>query len=139
MKHLKFCHISSSTASGMTLSATNKKYIEMKRSVTQVADDETMLLISIFDPLSSKLPTHITSNWSSVVGVYNLSRTFCYSLNLCLKTPDSMQKESAQSNHPTWRKRPKCAQILRYYDVGPKQQNRTTFWTFSSGRVVGLS
>ena len=52
------------------------KYIEMNRNVTQVAVDETMLMISIFDPLSSKLPANITSNWSSVVGVYNLSRNF---------------------------------------------------------------
>ena len=40
------------------------KYIEMNRNVTQVAEDETMLMISIFDPLSSKLPANITSNWS---------------------------------------------------------------------------
>ena len=55
----------------------------MNRNVTQVTDDETMLLISIFDPLSSKLPTHITSNWSSVsvVGVYKLSRKFCYRMH----------------------------------------------------------
>ena len=50
-----------------------------------------------------------------------------------------MQKESAQSDHPAWRKRSKRAQILGYFDIGPKQQNRTTFLTFSQGRVVGLS
>ena len=30
-------------------------------------------------------------------------------LNLCLKTPGTMQKESAQSDHPILRKRPKSA------------------------------
>ena len=58
------------------------KYIEMNRNVIQVADNETMLMLSILDPLSSKLPENITSNWSSVVGVYNLSRKFCYIMHL---------------------------------------------------------
>ena len=61
------------------------------------------------------------------------------SLNLCLKMPDSMQKESAQSDHPIQRKRPKHAEILGYFGVGPNLLNPTTFWTFSQGRVVGLS
>jgi hypothetical protein len=43
------------------------------------------------------------------------------------KKPGSMQKESVQSNHPAWRKRPKCAEILGYFDVGQKHQNLTTF------------
>ena len=42
------------------------------------------------------------------------------SLNLCLREPESMQKESVQSDHTARRKRPKCAQKLRYFDVGPK-------------------
>ena len=32
------------------------------------------------------------------------------SLNLCLKKPDSLQKESAQSDHPALSKRLKCGQ-----------------------------
>ena len=60
-------------------------------------------------------------------------------LNLYLKTPGTMQKESDQSDHPVMRKRPKCAVLLEYFDVGLKEQNRTTFWTFSLGRVIGLS
>ena len=50
-----------------------------------------------------------------------------------------MQKESVQSDHPVRRKRPKRAEILGYFDVGPKHQNLTIFWTFSQGRVVGLN
>ena len=42
------------------------------------------------------------------------------SLNLCRMEPDSMQKESVQSDHPVRRKRPKRAEILGYFDVGPK-------------------
>jgi hypothetical protein len=50
-----------------------------------------------------------------------------------------MQKESVQSDNPAWRKRPKHAEILGYFDVGPKHQNLKTFLTFSRGRVIGLS
>ena len=60
------------------------------------------------------------------------------SLNLCLKKPESLKKELAQSDHPAQRKRPKCAELLRYFAGGPKLQNPTTFWTFSQGRVIGL-
>jgi hypothetical protein len=45
--------------------------------------------------------------------------------------PDPMQKESAQSDHPIGRKRPKRAQLLVYFSVCPNQKNWTTFWTFS--------
>ena len=51
-------------------------------------------------------------------------------LNLCLEMPETMQKESAQSEYPALRKRQKRDEILGYFDVGPKQQNRATFWTF---------
>ena len=57
------------------------KYVEMNRNIMQLIDDEKMLLISIFDPLSTKLPNTITRNWSSVTGVYNLSRKFCYRMH----------------------------------------------------------
>jgi hypothetical protein len=60
-------------------------------------------------------------------------------LNLCLKTPGIMQKESVQSDHPALRKRSKHAVLLEFFEVGLKQPNLTTFWTFSLGRVIGLS
>ena len=67
---------------------------------------------------------------------HSLNNMLC-SLNLCLKKHDSMQKELVQSDHPALRKRPKCAKILGYFVVGPKHQNRTTFWTFSRSQLVG--
>jgi hypothetical protein len=33
-------------------------------------------------------------------------------LNLCPETPGTMEKESAQSDHPAQRKRPTCGPIL---------------------------
>ena len=50
-----------------------------------------------------------------------------------------MEKESDQSDHPVLRKRPKRADLLEYFDVSLKQQNRTTFWAFSLGMVIGLN
>ena len=29
-----------------------------------------------------------------------------------------------------------CVDKLGYFEVGPKQQNQTTFWTFSPGLVI---
>ena len=50
-----------------------------------------------------------------------------------------MQKKLAQSDHPTLRKRQKCAEILGYFVDAPKQQILTTSWTISPGRLIGLS
>ena len=73
-------------------------------------------------------------------GISKLSEYYVVgTLNLCQETPDPMQKESAQSDQPAGRKRPKRAKILGYFGVCPNQQNWTTFWTFSPGRVIGLS
>ena len=33
-------------------------------------------------------------------------------INLCLEMPNSIEKVWAQSDHPVWKKRPKCAKIL---------------------------
>jgi hypothetical protein len=45
------------------------------------------------------------------------------SLNLCLKTPDSIQKESAQSDHPALGKCPKCG----ISEPTPKYPNISAF------------
>ena len=44
---------------------------------------------------------------------------------------ESMQKESAKSDHPVKRKGPKCAEILGYFDVGPKSKLWPNFGLFS--------
>ena len=58
------------------------KYVQMNSDVLSICDDEKLLLISILDPLSSKLPDIITRNWSSVHDVYKLSRKFIYRMHL---------------------------------------------------------
>ena len=58
------------------------KYIQMNSQIINIVDNENLLLISIFDPLSSKLPENISNNWSSVRDVYELSRIFCHRMHL---------------------------------------------------------
>ena len=60
-------------------------------------------------------------------------------LNLCQEMPEPMQKKSAQSDHPTLRKCPKCGLNLAFFAIVKISQNFGTFWTFSLGRVIGLS
>ena len=57
-------------------------YVEMNSQVLEILNNEHLLLISILDPLSSKLPDELVKNWSSVSKVYELSRKFCYRMYL---------------------------------------------------------
>ena len=58
------------------------KYLEMNSNLLSICDDEDLLLISILDPLSSKLPEVVSRNWSSVHEVYKLSRKFILRMHL---------------------------------------------------------
>ena len=58
------------------------KYVNLNKHVISVCDDEQKLILSILDPLSSKLPDIVTSNWTSVKEVYSLSRKFIYRMHL---------------------------------------------------------
>ena len=58
------------------------QYIALNRNVLSICDNELLILVSILDPLSSKLPEAITKNWSSVSSVYELSRKFIYRMHL---------------------------------------------------------
>ena len=46
------------------------KFIQMNNKLAEICDEENLLVISILDPLSSKLSYIITANWSSVTGAY---------------------------------------------------------------------
>ena len=58
------------------------KYILMNKNIPTICDSEILLLISILDPLSAKLPEMVTTNWSSVQDVYKLSRKFIFRMHL---------------------------------------------------------
>ena len=58
------------------------EYFTMNKNIVSICDDEHLLIISILDPLSSKLPEIVTTNWNSVREVYQLSRKFIYRMHL---------------------------------------------------------
>ena len=54
----------------------------MNKNIVSICDDEHLQIISILDPLSSKLPEIVTKNWNSVREVYEVSRKFIYRMHL---------------------------------------------------------
>ena len=50
--------------------------------ISEIINDENLLIISILDPLSSKLPDELTANWSSVSAAYEVARKFCHRMHL---------------------------------------------------------
>ena len=60
-------------------------------------------------------------------------------LSLCQEMPGRMHKESAQSDHPIRRKRPKRGRILLIWANSKIAQYFGTFCAFSPSMVVGLS
>jgi hypothetical protein len=57
------------------------KFIQMNNKLPEICDNENLLVISILDPLSSKLPHSLTANWTSVSGVYEVARKLCYRIH----------------------------------------------------------
>ena len=45
--------------------------------ISQILNNEKQLILSILDPISSKLPLTVKDSWSSVKGAYEVSRKFC--------------------------------------------------------------
>ena len=58
------------------------KYLQLNKNILKICHDETKILISILDPLSCKLPSEVTTNWTSVSAVYALSRKFVHRMHL---------------------------------------------------------
>ena len=53
----------------------------MNKKIFEITENENLLIISILDPLSSKLPHSVTSAWRSVSGVYELARKYCHRIH----------------------------------------------------------
>ena len=58
------------------------KYLEMNSKLVEIFNSEDLMLISILDPISSKLPNQVSSSWDSIKNVYELSRKFTYRMHL---------------------------------------------------------
>ena len=57
------------------------KFLEMNKKLPEITENENLLIISILDPLSSKLPPSVSSGWSSVGDVYELARKYCHRIH----------------------------------------------------------
>ena len=57
------------------------QYLQQNKHVSDILDNEELIMQMILDPLSSKLPGIVTTNWMSVKAVYNISRQLCYNIN----------------------------------------------------------
>ena len=57
------------------------KFILQNKHISELFSDTDMTILSILDPLSSKLPEVVTKNWQSPNEVYRISRQFCYNLH----------------------------------------------------------
>ena len=57
------------------------QYMAQNRYISEILDEEDTILLSILDPLSSKLPDTVIKNWVSAKQTYKLSREFCYNIH----------------------------------------------------------
>ena len=57
------------------------QFVKKNKKLSEILDSEDMLILSILDPLSSKLPESVTKNWDSAKDVYKISRQFCWNVH----------------------------------------------------------
>ena len=57
------------------------KFFSQNKNISKLLNNEDLIILSILDPLSSKLPESVVRNWLSPKQVYKFSRQFCYNLH----------------------------------------------------------
>ena len=57
------------------------QYIAENSRISEILDDEELIIQTILDPVCSKLPEIVRKNWVSVKSAYTLSRQFCYNIH----------------------------------------------------------
>ena len=57
------------------------QFITRNKKLSEILDSEDMLILSVLDPLSSKLPESVTKNWDSANEAYKMSREFCWNIH----------------------------------------------------------
>ena len=53
------------------------KFLLLNPNISTILNNEEQVILSILDPLSSKLPDAVKKGWSSVKSAYDFSRNFC--------------------------------------------------------------
>ena len=54
------------------------KYFQLNLHISEILDNQWLILQTILDPLASRLPACIRNNWTSVTTVYRISKQFCF-------------------------------------------------------------
>ena len=67
------------------------KFLQQNCQLGEIFSDETLIVQTILDPLSSNLPDGVREGWASPKAVYCISRQFCYSLH---KMRDKLYEEA---------------------------------------------
>ena len=57
------------------------KFILLNPEISTILDNEKQVILSILDPVSSKLPLTVKNGWTSVKDAYDVSRKFCYDIH----------------------------------------------------------
>ena len=66
------------------------KFMLMNKSSSDIMNDDHLIILSILDPISSKLPKSYVKSWSSVTTAYAVSRQFCWNMH---KRRDKLMSE----------------------------------------------
>ena len=57
------------------------QYTTQNSKLSEILNNEELIMLSILDPVSSKLPETVIRNWLSVKTAYSISREFCYNMH----------------------------------------------------------
>ena len=58
------------------------KFVENNLKISEISENETLIMLSILDPLHSKLPESISRGWQSSKRAYENSRKFCFNMHM---------------------------------------------------------
>ena len=57
------------------------KFVSLNMNIPAIIENEDQVLVSILDPISSKLPESVRKGWTSVKMAYEVSRQFCSNMH----------------------------------------------------------
>ena len=66
------------------------KFITQNKYISDILNSEELVILSIIDPVSSKLPENVRKNWLSVTESFKISREFCHNMH---KKREKLYKE----------------------------------------------
>ena len=76
------------------------QYFVQNTSIGDILGNEDMIIQTILDPISAKLPDTVRNSWLSVKDAYKLSRQFCYDLHRKIEKLYSLIRLIIKYIHP---------------------------------------